>query len=162
MSTGNIFSMETFLGQLDKIMEENRLVPGKDDREFDRLLGFDNQMYRWRSGVTKTIVMDTAVKIARQFHKSLDWLIFGHGPLVLQEFQEGAYESRQPLPVDTENIARVSSVVQTYLSGHRLRIGPKRFGKIIALGYEQCVTDNFKPEELDVKALMVLTALVEG
>lgn len=156
-----LFSIEIFVQQISKIMEDIGLRPEKDDRKFDRMMGFKNQLYRWRTQRTKKVTLENAMLIANKFDKSLDWLIFGKEPLQSYEHRPILYDARQPAPADSDLIAKVSAAVQQHLNAVGLKIGPNRLGKTISLGYEQCVSDKIRPQELNVKALLVLTALVE-
>lgn len=107
--------------------------------------------------------IDNLKKICDSAQVSADYLLFGRQPfLQTAEYQELTYDARQPAPADTELIAGVAAQVHQYLCLHNLKIGSQRLGKIIGLGYEQCVIDKIKPEELNIKALLVLTALVKG
>jgi transcriptional regulator with XRE-family HTH domain len=107
--------------------------------------------------------IDNLKKICDNAQTSADYLLFGRDPLPhTGEFQEFTYDARQPAPADTELISGVAAQVQEYLFEHNLKFGPQRVGKIIGLGYEQCVIDKIKPQELNLKALVVLTSLVNG
>ena len=107
--------------------------------------------------------IDNLKKICDNARTSADYLLFGSETLLQTgEHQESTYDARQPAPADTELIAEVAAQVHQYLYEHNLKIGSHRLGKIIGLGYEQCVIDKTKPIELNIKALLVLTALVKG
>jgi|WetSurMetagenome_2_1015567.scaffolds.fasta_scaffold227163_2 hypothetical protein len=107
--------------------------------------------------------IDNLKKICDNAHTTADYLLFGREPLLqTAEHQESIYDSRQPAPADIELISGVAAQVHQYLYDHNLKIGANRLGKIIGLGYEQCVIDKNKPNELNIKALLVLTALVKG
>ena len=107
--------------------------------------------------------LDNLKKICDQAQVSADYLLFGPKALPQTgEHQEFTYDARQPAPADTELIAGVAAQVQAYLYERNLKFGPNRIGKIIGLGYEQCVIDKIKPQELNIKALVVLTSLVQG
>jgi hypothetical protein len=110
----------------------------------------------------KSVELDSILFIAEKYNKSLDWLVYGKKSIVsLAEMPTEIYESQQPAPGDLVLISRVTAAVHEYLSRLRLKIGPNRFGQVIAMGYEQCITDQIPPDNINIKQLLKLTRLIK-
>lgn len=133
-------------------------------REFEERIGMRGAIHRWKTG--KDVPRpDSLLKIKRAFNVLIDHLLDSEAPgqLPLQTFEHQplSYDARPPASSDTYLIAAVVAAVDQFLDHHRLKVGSKRLGKIISLGYEKCVIDKIKAVELNIKALLVLTALIE-
>lgn len=153
------FDKDYFIQRLLEIRRRENL---RNWAEFERRINMLGAVHRWKTGKDKP-TPDSLMKIAQAFNVPLDYLINPaydkkHLP-DLREYRPETYDARPHL-VDVELIAGVVAEIVRCLREYRLRIGDKRLGRIIALGYEQCAVDRIKPEELDVKALLVLTATI--
>jgi len=146
-----------------KLAEKFGIKDIKKGGALARKLGVHNSVIKRLIEYESLPTIDNLIKISENAGISTDYLIFGgEYQLHIGEHRDISYDARQPAPIDTELIAAVATQVQQYLDKHRLKIGPKRFGKLISLSYEQCVTDKIKPESLEIKSLLLLTAMIEG
>lgn len=144
-----------FIKRLLQIMEEQGI---QEQQEFNQIVGVKRAITRWKNGETVP-KLHSLLKIKERFRKSLDWLIHGEETIIgLAEYSD-SYDSRAPAPTDLDLMAEVAQTIITYLDQHRLKINPRRLGKLIALGYEQCIVDKIKPQSLNIRALLPLSIM---
>ena len=68
-----MFSLEIFLQQVQKLMEEKGI---KDQKNFNEMVGVQRAITRWKSGESRPSV-DSLMMIKELFGKSIDWLLTG-------------------------------------------------------------------------------------
>jgi len=68
-----LFSLEIFLQQVQKLMEEKGI---KDQKDFNEMVGVQRAITRWKSGESRPSV-DSLMMIKKLFGKSIDWLLTG-------------------------------------------------------------------------------------
>ena len=68
-----LFSIEIFLQQVQKLMEEKAI---KDQKEFNEMVGVQRAITRWKSGESRPSV-DSLMMIKKLFGKSIDSLLTG-------------------------------------------------------------------------------------
>jgi len=121
-------------------------------------LGVHNALIKRLIDKTSFPGLKNLIRICKQAEVSSDYLLFGkEAPLSALEDMGVVYESRQPAPVDLELISQVVAAVLKYLQEHRLKLGPRRIGDMISRGYEDCITEKTRPENLPIKEYLVLT-----
>jgi len=149
----NVFPIDIFLKQVDKIMQEYDL---KTPTDFDRMAGLKNMANRWGK-ITKSVDTDTLLTIAKRFNKSLDWLVFGkEADIVLQEHYGEIYDARLPAPVETVRLAEVLSQIKSVLTMEKKRLTDIQEARLAALIYEHCSSEKIKPDALLVKRYLLL------
>jgi hypothetical protein len=153
------FNMDAFIKRLDLIMEEIGLKPGKDDREFDRALGVDNQLYRWRRKIPKTVSEESIVRIMQRFGKSRRWLMVGQERYSVQEIDEEEYEPRRPsVPAATpEIVARAMA----YVKENRRKLTNREFGELVRLLLKYYLKEMDLPDDQVIKHYIVLARDIE-
>ena len=78
-----MFSKEIFLEQVQKLLEEKGI---KDQQQFNRMVGVQRAITRWKSGESRPSV-DSLMVIKEIFGKSIDWLLTGEEPPAFQPVQ---------------------------------------------------------------------------
>lgn len=78
-----LFSLEIFLQQVQKLMEEKGI---KDQKEFNEMVGVQRAISRWKSGESRPSV-DSLMMIKKLFGKSIDSLLTGEEPPSCQPLQ---------------------------------------------------------------------------
>ena len=68
-----LFSLEIFLQQIKKLMEEKGI---RDQKDFNERVGVQRAISRWKSGESRPSV-DSLLMIKKLFGKSVDWLLTG-------------------------------------------------------------------------------------
>jgi transcriptional regulator with XRE-family HTH domain len=68
-----LFSLEIFLQQIKKLMEEKGI---RDQKDFNERVGVQRAISRWKSGESRPSV-DSLLMIKKLFGKSIDWLLTG-------------------------------------------------------------------------------------
>lgn len=159
-------SMDIFLSQIDKIIQEEGWIDEKGnpiDKEFDKAMGWQNNLYRWRKwqdekSSVKGVTIKNLVKISQRFNKSLDWLAFGKDPChVVNESQNTNYEVQASVEFDTDMLAQISLDADDYLKKVRLTISHQRKKRWLNMLFEYWLTHRLKPDEEIFKNYLTLT-----
>ena len=78
-----LFSLEIFLQQVQKLMEEKGI---KDQKDFNEMVGVQRAITRWKSGESRPSV-DSLMMIKKLFGRSIDWLLTGEEAPPFQRIQ---------------------------------------------------------------------------
>ena len=113
-----MFSLEIFLQQVQKLMEEKGI---KDQKDFNEMVGVQRAITRWKSGESRPSV-DSLMMIKKLFGKSIDWLLTGEEAPGFQPMQPiitlvGA-EPEIPEGVRSENYYAVPLVEGPIAAGY--------------------------------------------
>jgi len=113
-----MFSLEIFLQQVQKLMEEKGI---KDQKNFNEMVGVQRAITRWKSGESRPSV-DSLMMIKELFGKSIDWLLTGEEAPGFQPMQPiitlvGA-EPEIPAEVRSENYYAVPLVEGPIAAGY--------------------------------------------
>jgi hypothetical protein len=152
----NIFPMEVFLGQVNKIMAERGLKSGA---AFDREAGLVNKAARWFNPEWRgrSVDTDTLLTIAKSFAKSLDWLVFGQPPaLSLAETAPEIYEARPLVPVEMTLLNEVIGKIEEVMVAEKKDLGPEAKARLITRIYNDCSEDRIRPDFVMAKRYLWL------
>ncbi len=143
--------MEIFLGQINKIMAENGLKSGA---AFDRKAGLINKAARWFNPDWRgqSVDTDTLLTIAKNFQKSLDWLLFGEEPpLAPAELRSESDDARSLAPKEANLLKGAMVKIEEVLKEDKKKLRPEQMIRLLTRVYNDCAEDRIKPDSIMVK-----------